>query len=142
MLRFFGMLKYTHLASFFVGLIACKKDESSSAETDKTPAATEATSTEAAVTDEALVQRCATAVSKVSLDEMMKSKAKPSPEEQKDINIVRKLAQAKCVAEGLTPEQAACLDAIVDVETLLLSVDCPAIAAEKPSWLRVPPPAN
>lgn len=74
------------------------------------------------------------------MDEFMAAQGKPSPEEQAIIDGVRKQSQAACEAEGLSEEQAACLDEIVDVETLFLAADCPAIAVKQPSWFRVPPP--
>lgn len=120
MLDFFGMLRYTLLITFVVGFASCEKEESS-AESD------------------ALAKRCAKALSKVGMDVYMQGNGKPAPEEQLIIDGVRKVAQVKCEAEGLSPEQAACFDAIVDIDTLFLSADCPAIAAKKPSWLSVPP---
>ena len=93
--------------------------------------------------DTDLARRCERAIAKVALDATQASSApssKPSPGEQAIIDSVRKASQAKCEAEGLTVEQAACFDDIVDVETLFMAADCPAIAANKPSWFSVPPP--
>lgn len=132
-----------------LGVGSCKdKDtpepESSPAPSDTTTA-TESESEANKPADEALSKRCAKAIAKVSLDEFMANapeSGKPKPAEQAIIDGVRKQSQAACESEGLTEEQAACFEAIKDIETLFQVADCPAIAAKKPSWLRLPPDAE
>jgi len=86
-----------------------------------------------------LAERCAKALSKVALDEKYRQ-GEIDPGEQAIMDAVRKVSQSTCEAEGLTPEQAACFDTIVDIVTLFRAADCPALAAKQPSWFHVPPP--
>lgn len=131
-----------------VSISACKDKESSSTNSAPPETATAPEKSPAGEkpaekpVDEALAKRCSQAIAKVSLDELMATvpNGKPSPGEQAIIDGVRKQSQAACESEGLSEEQAACLDAIKDVDTLLKAGDCPAIAAKKPSWLTVPSP--
>ena len=137
------MLRFILLATFVVSFSSCK-DEVSPPKADETTTETSAPTEQAEVparsVDDALSKRCSTALSRVAMDELVASQGKPSPGEQAIMDGVRKQSQAACEAEGLTEEQAACFDSIVDLETLFLAADCPAIAAKQPSWLRVPPP--
>ncbi len=76
----------------------------------------------------------------VSLDVMLEEIAeKPSEGEQAIMDGVRSMSLRKCEEEGLSVAQAACFQTIRDVDSLLQVASCPAIAAKKPSWLRVPP---
>lgn len=93
--------------------------------------------------DTGLAKRCERAIAKVTLEEMYDAPGaagKPGEDEKAIIDRVRKLSQAQCEAEGLTPEQAACFESIKDIQTLFEAADCPAIAEEKPTWFNVPPP--
>ncbi len=138
------MLRIMVLVASVVSFSSCKDKEASQTKTETPTAETSATPEQApappTAVDDALSERCAKALSKVGMDEMMASHGKPSAQEQAIIDGVRKKSQATCESEGLTEEQAACFDAIVDIETLFLSADCPAIAAKQPSWLQMPPP--
>jgi len=92
-------------------------------------------------TDHEMAKRCERAVAKVGLEELQNSATgKPSAQEQAIMDGVRTMTVAKCQSEGLTKEQAACLDKINNIESLFEAADCPAIAAKKPSWFQVPPP--
>ena len=90
-----------------------------------------------------LSKRCERAISKVMLEELYEApgaKGKPGEDEKAVMATVKAAAQVRCEAEGLTEAQAACFEAIVDIETLFRAADCPAIKDDKPSWFIVPPP--
>ena len=86
--------------------------------------------------DSQMVERCQTAIARVSLDVMMADMPKPSQREQAVIDLARNLASESCIKEGLSVEQSTCFDSITDVKSLLAITECPAIAAKTPNWLR------
>ena len=140
------MLRIVVLVAIVVSSSSCKDKEASKTKAEDPVTGTSATPEQAPVAptsvDEAQSKRCSQAIAKVAMDDFMAaaSDGKPSPGEQAIIDGVRKQSQAACEAEGLTEEQAACFDSIKDLETLFFAADCPALAAKRPSWFKVPPP--
>lgn len=64
--------------------------------------------------------------------------SKPSAQEQEVIDLVVKQTVDQCRKEGLSQEQADCILAAKTMQDRLLLIECPAIKAKKPEWLRVP----
>jgi hypothetical protein len=56
------------------------------------------------------------------------------------IDSVAVMTTGKCRAEGLSPAQADCILAVEDTDDMMRLGECPAIAANQPSWLILPPP--
>lgn len=81
---------------------------------------------------------CTQAVRQMLVDERMPPGAKPGPQEQQIIDLVVKQSVAECRKEGLSAEQANCILAAKNFEQRMRLIECPAIKAKKPTWLRVP----
>lgn len=81
---------------------------------------------------------CTQAVRQMLVDERMPPGAKPGREEQEIIDLVVKQTVRECRKEGLSREQANCILAAKTFEQRMRLIECPAIKAKKPTWLRVP----
>jgi hypothetical protein len=62
----------------------------------------------------------------------------PSADEQRVIDEVERVSIATCKDEGLSAPQLDCILAIETLDDMSRLGNCPAIAAHKPSWLKVP----
>lgn len=69
----------------------------------------------------------------------------PSAEEKKIMQVVVQMSVAQCRQEGLGAAQAECIFAYQPfqggslAQAMIDLVECPAIAARRPSWLQMPP---
>lgn len=81
---------------------------------------------------------CSKAVRQMLVDDRMPPGSKPGPQEQEIIDLVVKQTVAECRKEGLSAEQASCILAAKSIDQRMRLIECPAIKANKPKWLKVP----
>ncbi|MEM9487563.1 MAG: hypothetical protein AAGC55_00395, partial [Myxococcota bacterium] len=66
--------------------------------------------------------------------------SEPGENEKAIMDVTVSMTLAKCRAEGLSQAQADCIMAVQTIDQLLHLGECPAIAADRPSWLILPSP--
>lgn len=81
---------------------------------------------------------CSQAVRHMIDPSMGPADSKPSKEEQQIIDVVAKLTLDQCRKEGLSRAQADCILAAKTLDQRLHLIECPAIKANKPTWLQIP----
>lgn len=84
-------------------------------------------------------ERCEAAVHHMNDRVVSLTDSRPKDDEQRIIDFVTKASIDQCLREGISKAQADCILSVQTMEQLMDLADCPAIAAKRPSWLRVAP---